>query len=165
MHRLKVQRNSIKTKKVGDVPTPLNFKKITLNVSEGMIKDTSLISFGYLQYKVLTDPVGYEVRRKDTDFVFLRKILVKQFPHLIIPPCTSKPPKNTKKHITKRERYYTRFLNSITRSEELKTSQFLLDFLYEKDINGFSKIQKEADKAKYGKSIEEFITYKGTASL
>lgn len=98
-----------------------------------MIKDSGVFTYGYVQYKVVTDPLGYEVKRKDADFAFLRKILSKQFPNIIIPPCTSKAPKNDHKHIKKRERYYTRYLQAITRNEELKTSQFLLDFLYDTD--------------------------------
>lgn len=52
-------------------------------------------------------------------------------------------------------------MQAITRSEELKNSQFLLDFLSETDLKNFQKSQKEADKAKYPKAIEEFVTYRG----
>jgi hypothetical protein len=33
--------------------------------------------------------------------------------------------------------------------------------LSENDVKTFQKAQKEAEKAKYGKTIEEFITFKG----
>jgi PX domain len=76
--------------------------------------------------------LGYEVRRRDSDFAFLRKILVRQFPHLVVPPCSGTPPaKNIPKLIERREKYYARFMQAVMRSEEMKNSQFLLDFIYE----------------------------------
>ena len=76
-----------------------------------------------ISYRIKTAPLGYEVRRKDTDFSLLRKILARQFPHIIVPPCTSAAlPKAVPKLIEKRERYYTRFLQGVIRSEELKSS-------------------------------------------
>jgi PX domain len=76
----------------------------------------------YITYKVNTNPVGYEVRRKDTDFTFLKKVLQKQFPHIIVPPLPSKAPKQVPKQIKKREKYYQRFLQAVARCEEMKTS-------------------------------------------
>lgn len=108
-------------------------------VIEGLIKEGGIFSPSYITYKIVTAPHGYEVRRKDADFLFLRKILLRQFPHLIIPPCTSKSPKQTPRYIKKRERYYTRFLQAISRCEELKTCSFLQIFLSEKDLKNFQK--------------------------
>jgi hypothetical protein len=64
-------------KKISDNPTPLNFKRVIVTVSEGTVKDSGVFSSGHISYRVVTDPVGYEVRRKDSDFAFLRKILMK----------------------------------------------------------------------------------------
>jgi hypothetical protein len=41
----------------------------------------------YVTYNVTTSPMGYEVKRKDADFALLKKVLTKQFPYMIIPPC------------------------------------------------------------------------------
>lgn len=53
----------------------------------------------------------------------------------------------------------------ISKSEELKTSQFLVDFLSETDLAAFSKACKEIEKNKFGKSIEDFITFAGQAKV
>jgi hypothetical protein len=88
----------------------LNFRKLDISVTEGLIKEGNIFTPSYITYRITTDPLGYEVRRKDADFQFLRKILQRAYPHIIIPPCVSKSPKQTPKYIKKREKYYTRFL-------------------------------------------------------
>jgi hypothetical protein len=47
------------------------------------------------------------------------------------------------------------------RSEELKSSQFLLDFLYETDSKAFAKCMKEADKIKGPRNLEDYILSTG----
>lgn len=113
-----------------------------------------------------TDPLGYEVRRKDTQFYTLRKILIKQFPHIIIPPL---PPKQTYKQIPRkikfRERYYSRFLQGIARCEELKASLYVVKFLTIEDKKQWEAMQKDSEKAKFSKMLEDLITYKGQAKV
>lgn len=71
-------------------PTPLNYKKVLIKVSDGMIKEAGIFTSNYVTYNVATDPLGYAVKRKDADFIFLRKILSKQFPYIIIPPVITR---------------------------------------------------------------------------
>jgi hypothetical protein len=58
-------------------PTPLNFKKVGIAVSDGLVKEAGLFATSYISYRVKTDPLGYEVRRRDSDFGVLRKILAR----------------------------------------------------------------------------------------
>ena len=49
-------------------------------MSDGIVKDGGLLAAftqTVISYKIKTSPLGYEVRRKDTEFSFLRKILVR----------------------------------------------------------------------------------------
>ena len=154
----KEERDFITTKKIQDNPTTLNFKRLNVLVCDAVIKDSGLLSSGHVSYKVTTAPLGYEVRRKDGDFTFLRKILTRQYPHIIIPPCIAKAPKQIPKHMQKREKYYTRFLQMIVRSEELKNCQFLLDFLYDNEPKSFKKCMSAIDKVKFTNKIEEFVS-------
>jgi hypothetical protein len=120
--RGKPSRQYVDTKKIGDAPTPLNYKKVDIRVSEAVIKDGGVFSSNYITYKIETKPLGYEVRRKDADFFFLRKILTKCYPHVVVPPLPSKAPKASPKYFKKREKYYQRFLQAISRCEELKNN-------------------------------------------
>ena len=126
------QRTYSATISAQEKPTPLNFKKISISVSDGLVKEAGLFAGSYISYRVKTDPLGYDVRRRDSDFGVLRKILARQFPNIVVAPCSGIPPvKNVPKLIEKRERYYRRFMQTLIKSEELKSSQFFLDFLYE----------------------------------
>lgn len=91
-------------------PTPLNGKRIQIRVSEGGLKSGGLFSSSYLLYKVQTEPLGWSILRKDLDFYFLRKILVKLYPYVFVPPLPIKKKKDSEKSIKRRERYFTRFL-------------------------------------------------------
>jgi hypothetical protein len=77
-----------------------------------LVKEAGFFStLNFISYRVKTDPVSYDVRRTDADFGFLRKILAKQFPNIVVAPCSGVPPvKNVPKLIEKRERYYNRFM-------------------------------------------------------
>lgn len=51
----------------------------------------------------------------------LRKVLLREFPFMIIPPLPAKKKKESEKSIRRREKYLLRFLQGIMRSEELKS--------------------------------------------
>lgn len=74
----------METKKLD--PTVLNNKRVEVRVSEGLVKEGGIFSANYVTYKVGTSPLNFDVRRKDADFYFLKKMLNKQFPHIIVPP-------------------------------------------------------------------------------
>ena len=66
----------------------------------------------------------------------------------------------------KREKYYSRFLQAITRSEELKSSKFLVEFLQNTDVKKFQKASKEIDKVKYSRALlTDVVTPTGKAQV
>ena len=121
----------------------MNFKRIDIVVDNGLVKEGGIFSASYLTYNVqTTSPDGsvkFEVRRKDADFLFLKKHLKRVFPHIIIPPCPDRQPKLIAERIKRREKYYSRFMQAIARCEELKSNGFLLTFLQEKDLKLFTQ--------------------------
>jgi len=82
-----------------------------------------------LQFKIKTDPVNWQTERKDADFYFLRKFLLKMHPYVIIPPLPVNKKKETDRFMRRRERYFTRFLQAVLRVEELKSDEFLVQWL------------------------------------
>jgi len=88
-------------------------------VGEGLVKEGGIFSSAYVTYKVTTDPLKWEVRRKDVEFYTLKKILMKMFPHIIIPPLPVKKNKTTPKFIKKRSKYYSRFLQLLQGQKNL----------------------------------------------
>lgn len=93
-------------------PTPLNDKRIKIRVMEGALKSGGLFAASYLIYKIKTEgkSVDWTINRKDADFYFLRKILLKNYPYCIVPPLPAKKKKESEKSIKRREKYLTRFL-------------------------------------------------------
>jgi len=71
----------------------------------------------------------------------------------------------TQKALTKREKQYQRFLQAVSRSEELKSSVCLNNFLQIDDPKEFAKQNKLFEKTKYGKSLKELVTRHGQVSV
>jgi len=107
----------------------------------------------------------WKVTRKDPDFYTLRKIMVKQFPHILIPPLPAKAFKWIQKVISKREKLFGRFLAAIGRSEELKSAVCFESFVQLEDIKVWEKQMKVAANVKYSKNLADLITRTGTAPV
>ena len=127
-------------------PTLLNSKRINIRVTEGSVKHGGLFAANYIVYKVSTEPLGWAIQRKDMDFYQLRKILQKKYPYMIIPPLPVKKKKEAEKSIRRREKYFTRFLQALCRSEEIKSEQYFCDWLQNDDAKEFAKTTKGAEK-------------------
>lgn len=65
---------------------------------------------------------------------------------MIIPPLPLKKKKESDKSIRRREKYLTRFMQGIMRSEDLKSSLFLIQWLTNDDPKDFPKVMKNAEK-------------------
>ena len=83
----------------------------------------------------------------------------------MIPPLPLKSNKMTHKFLTKREKQFQRFLQAIGRSEELKSSICLNNFLQIVEHKEFLKSNKVFEKTKYGKSIVELVTDSGSVGV
>ena len=78
-----------------------------------------------------------------------------------MPPLPLKSNNMAPKFLSKREKKFQRFLQAISRSEELKSSICLKNFLEIEDLKEFQKANKIFEKTKYGKAIVELVTEKG----
>ena len=54
--------------------------------------------------------------------------------------------KEAEKSIRRREKYFTRFLQALCRSEEIKSDQYFCDWLQNDDAKEFTKTTKAAEK-------------------
>jgi len=71
----------------------------------------------------------------------------------------------TRKALDKREKQFQRFLQAISRSEELKSSLFLQSFLNIIDLKEWQKAVKVFEKTKFGKSLHDLVTQDGDAPV
>ena len=60
--------------------TILNDKKIVINIKNPKEINGGLFSSNYILYSVETQPMGWVVQRRDTDFDLLKKLLLKYYP-------------------------------------------------------------------------------------
>ena len=103
--------------------------RTSIKITDHVIKKGGFFSSDYVLYTVQTAPTRWKVERKDNDFYTLRRLIRKEFPHLLVPPLPIKNTKMTLKVLQKRERQFSRFLQALGRAEEIKASKFFIAFL------------------------------------
>ena len=94
----------------------------------------------YVLYEVATEPFDYVVVRRYSDFVNLRKLVVKHFPSFFVPPLPNKKIGNKRfnQHfIDKRMKLLNLFINQLVQNESFKSSEILVSFLTCEDKSQF----------------------------
>ena len=116
-----------------------------------------------ITYNITTEPINISVRRRYTDFEWLRKIFTKLFPSISIPPIPLKTLQgNANDHkIEKRMRALERFLNSVVTEPLLKNSNVLYDFLTIEKESDFENVKKNYDKYNFPILLEKMQTRTG----
>ena len=118
----------------------LNDKKITITVKNPKEMDGGVFGKNYVLYEVQTDPLGWVVTRRFSDFDTLRLLLVKYFPSYNIPPLPNKKMGNRRfnlNFIMKRMKFLNLFINNVVQSEDFKASEILIAFLSYTDRGKF----------------------------
>ncbi len=92
----------------------------------------------FLEFQVKTFGVDWCVGRRYSDFIWLRSTLKKMYPSLIIPPIPNKKAsKRTARHIEKRMKILSYFINDLIKIPEIVNSRYLDGFLSFKEQNKF----------------------------
>lgn len=76
---------------------PISFMRTSIKITDHLIKKGGFFSSDYVLFTVLTAPTRWKVERKDNDFYTLRRLIRKEFPHLLVPPLPIKNAKMTAK--------------------------------------------------------------------
>ena len=114
--------------------TELKDKKLTITVSSPEMVEGGIFTKSFVSYMVKTEPSGFIVHRRFTDFIWLQDLLSKNYINCIIPPlCVKKYFKSTEELVYKRIRMLNKFMNGISNHPLLISSQILYDFLSLKD--------------------------------
>ena len=136
------------------------FEKLEITVSKPEKKNEGFFSKTYVTYMVSTSPASYIVRRRYTDFVWLRSTLLNHFPTSVIPPI---PKKNrlvgdnfADPFIAKRGRGLEKFMNYLAKDPIIKNSQIFFDFLYIGAETDFNSKKKVYEKVKTMTDVNQF---------
>ena len=126
--------------------TELNNVEISVIIRDPKTNEKKFYETSYVTYEIVTSPLNYIVRRRFSDFDWLRNILQKFYPRIFLPPLPNKKMGNRRfenDFIQKRMEKLQIFINHIIKREELKSSEALVSFLKFTDRNQFESKMKE----------------------
>jgi len=108
------------------------------------------------------------VKRRYSDFEWLRNMLAKYFPGHMIPPLPSKKVGSRRfemDFIEKRMNFLQKFLNVICESEFFKSSEALISFLSIADRTIFDHKIKELNSYQASEYVEDMKTFNGKLTI
>ena len=143
-----------------------NINKIKIKLGYPLVVEGGFFSRGYVTYSINTIPFDLKVRKRYSDFVWLRDILCIIYPNMIVPPMPKKNygSKFNEELISKRLRALERFLNGISIHPLLRNSQIFYDFLSNKE-DDFNRKKNEYNKIQSPQYINDYKTINGEANI
>ena len=148
--------------------TQLNDNKLVITVRNPKEMDGGVFGKNYVLYEVQTDPFGWVVLRRFSDFDNLRKLIAKHFPSFYVPPLPNKKMGNKRfeeRFIQKRMKFLNLFINNLVQSESFKCSEILMAFLSYEDRGKFDSKFKEYSTQQPSMYVEEYKTLDGKVTI
>lgn len=141
-------------------------KEIQVKVSEPQIIGGGIFSKKYVVYTVTTDPLDWVVKRRYSDFLWLREVLITLNICSYLPPL---PPKKAAgnlegKIMQKRQQFLNQFMVVLIKDPSMRGSNHVLNFLKETDEKKFKKY-KNSSKAKKPETVYQTINLDGIAHV
>ena len=153
--------------------TPLSkYDKIILSITkyEKINESSGLLGFykiTNIYFLIKCNELKLEIKRKYTDFEWLRKTLLKLYPGYYIPPLPIKTLNiNAKeKKILKYQRLLEKFINELMEDNLIKNSSILYLFLSTENKKDFELIKQKFDKREKVVNFENFYSRDGKIIL
>ena len=149
--------------KTNDTTKISNVNHIKINLGYPLVVEGGFFSRSYVTYSINTIPFNFNVRKRYSDFEWLRNILGIIYPQMVIPPM---PKKNfgyrfNEEFISKRLRALEKFLNGISIHPLLRSNEIFYDFLSINKEEDFNNKKNEYNKIESPKFINDFKTKTG----
>lgn len=162
-----VFRDFVPGKSLSEINAPYYRQHMFIKIPSYSISKGGFFSSDYSLYLVETsvDNQRFRVQRRDTDFYFLRRMLRAQFPYVLVPPLPKPNKKLVEKVLNRQQRFFQRFMQSLTKSDVLRSSEFFSDFLTVKDLKLWEQSIKKHEKTKFVKNINDFVTENGEVNV
>ncbi len=148
--------------------TQLNENEIKVEVTKPETVEGGMFGKSYVKYNVITQPFGWVVERRYSDFDALRKLIQKYYPSFYVPPLPMKKIGNkrfTDSFINKRMKFLNLFINNVVQSESFKASEILYSFLSYTDRGKFESKFKEYQTQTPSPYVEEYKTIDGVLTI
>ena len=126
------------------------------------------MSKSYVTYLITTKPFNFQVRRRFSDFEWLRNMLMNHYINYIIPPIYKKTFFSSSLDdygINKRIGVLTKFITEISMHPLLRNSQILYDFLSIKDDKEFNNKKIIYNNLTVSWKIEDIKTLSGEINI
>ena len=142
-------------------------KNLIIKVSDPKVIEGNFFSKSYVTYLVETKPVGFIVRRRFNDFIWLHDILKSIYINSIIPPLYKKNYLYALNdgQIAKRIRTLEKFITEIAIHPLLRNSQIFYDFISMRDEKDFLRKKDEYNKINLPKKAEDIKTLTGEINI
>ena len=140
---------------------------LIITLSSPELQGGGLFSKSYVTYLVETKPLGFQVRRRFSDFIWLHDILKSLYINCVIPPIIKK---NyimgiDVEGINKRIRVVEKFLQEISVHPLLGSSQIFYDFISLRNDKDFSIKKASYSKITPPTKVEEIKTLDGEVNI
>ena len=148
--------------------TVLNDKDIKVIIQNPKTTEKSLLASQFTIYEVCTESMHWLVHRRYSDFDWLRTILCKFYPRILIPPIPGKKVGNRRfeeDFIEKRMKFLQKFMDELMKNEELKSSEALYSFLSFNDRVQFERKIKELNNIVTAQYCEDLKTISGKLTV
>ena len=148
--------------------TQLNDNEIKVIVDKPTAVEGGMFTKSYIKYEITTEPFGWKVERRYSDFDALRKLIQKYYPSFYVPPLPAKKIGNkrfTESFIKKRMKFLNTFMNNVVKSESFKASEILISFLSYTDRGKFESKFKEFQTKTPSPYVEEYKTLDGIITI
>ena len=147
----------------------IKYENIQIEMTMGEKVPGTFFSKAYMTYIITTSPLNFKVRRRYSDFEWLRSNLLNFYSSNVIPPI---PKKNKlggdrfdELFLVKRMRSLEKFLISLLNDPIIKYSQLLYDFLSIEEESKFNNKKKYYSNYKLPTNLRDFKSPNGKLDI
>ena len=164
--RLAVEPEYVKTKLPDNTELTESYG-VDIKLSSPEKIEGGIFAKSYVTYLVETNPFGFRVRKRYSDFEWLRNILSVHYPQCVIPPLCKKKfgDRFSGKFVNKRARLLQKFMEGILVHPLMRNSTIFYDFISCDNEEEIEKKKKGYEKLKIPDNIRELKTIEGQMKI
>ena len=162
------KQKTINCQKIFSLNNLVNYENLSIKVEYCEKIEGKLFSKSYVNYLITTMPLNFKVKRRFSDFDWLRQTIMNCYSYCLIPPIPSKTiigDQFEESFLRKRARGLEKFLNFLLIHPILKNLKVVYEFLSLDKDEEFQKAKKSYEKIKLPSKASDFTSVDGTANI